>query len=181
MVGDISLLSWLAAALYFAVVLSCAAASFTAVKFRQPRWNRNVWLTMVLLFGVLIAMRTYGVEDFLRESLRDILRGGSYYALRRGIQSVAVSSVLAVSGAIGAWWFYRVCQTIRGRRNLASIAALAGGAAMTFLLVVRVISLHRIDGLLYGPLKLNWVGDIGTSLIVLCAAAYYTKLVMARP
>jgi hypothetical protein len=40
---------------------------------------------------------------------------------------------------------------------------------------LRVISLHAIDALLYGPIKLNWVIDLGTSLIVLSAAAYYTR------
>jgi hypothetical protein len=52
---------------------------------------------------------------------------------------------------------------------------------MLFLVILRVISLHMIDRLLFGPLKLNWIGDIGASLVVLGAAIYYMKLVRERP
>ncbi|MFY7744441.1 MAG: hypothetical protein ACOVQY_03395 [Erythrobacter sp.] len=34
---------------------------------------------------------------------------------------------------------------------------------------------------LYGPLKLNWVIDLGATLTVLVAAAYYVRIVRVRP
>jgi hypothetical protein len=48
-------------------------------------------------------------------------------------------------------------------------------------MALRIASLHMIDALLYGPLKLNWVIDIGGSLVVLVAAIYYVQLVHTRP
>jgi hypothetical protein len=52
---------------------------------------------------------------------------------------------------------------------------------MVMLLGLRIVSLHQIDVLLYGPAKLNWVIDIGASLTVLTAAGFYIRLVSHRP
>ncbi len=51
---------------------------------------------------------------------------------------------------------------------------------MIGLMMLRIISLHMIDRLLFGPLKLNWVFDIGSTLAVLAAALYYIAIVSGR-
>ena len=181
MAGNISFLSLAAAALYSVVALAAMAACGTAASSGQPNWNRNVWLWLAVLFVVLIVMRGLGIEDLVRDAIRDAMRGDGTYAERRQVQGIVMSIALALAAAGGFWWLRRTTRNLRGRRNVATVAALAAGGGMLVLVVLRMISLHMIDRALYGPLKLNWVGDIGTSLIVLGAAIYYVKLVRARP
>lgn len=53
--------------------------------------------------------------------------------------------------------------------------------AMMMLLGLRIVSLHQIDQLLYGPKKLNWLVDIGASLLAMGAAVVYIRVVIGRP
>lgn len=181
MAGEITYLSLAAAALYVVVALAAMAAAGTASTSGQPRWNRNAWAALALLFLVLVVLRGFGIEELARDWLRETMRGDGSYDGRRQIQGIIASAVLVAVVAVGFWWTYKVTRTLRGRRNGATVAALAAGAGMLFLVILRMISLHMIDRALYGALKLNWVGDIGTSLIVFGAAVYYVRLVRARP
>jgi len=72
---------------------------------------------------------------------------------------------------------YRWGLGLRGRRNVARLAAVLAACAMLFLMALRAISLHPIDALLYGPLKLNWIVDLGASFLVLGSAIHYTRIV----
>ena len=49
------------------------------------------------------------------------------------------------------------------------IVAVKDGLSLVFLLLLRIVSLHSVDLLLYGPLKLNWVIDLGACAIVLAS------------
>lgn len=181
MVGSISFLSLAAVAFYAVVALACMAACGTATTSAQPRWNRNVWLALAILFVVLIVLRGLGIEEWLRQYLRDLLRSGGNYEARRTLQGVIASLVLLVVAALAGWWLLRSARRMRGRRNMATVAALVAGGAMVFLVLLRLISLHMIDQALYGAFKLNWVVDIGSSVVVLIAAVAYVRLVRARP
>lgn len=178
---SLSILSVAAAAVYALVALACVVGTGTAATKNQPVWHRNAWAALAALFIILLCMRGLGIEEWARGILREGLRSDGAYADRRGLQGIIVSAVLACVGAAGGWWFYRASQRLRGRRNVAVMVALASGAAMIFLVVLRLISLHAVDTILYGPLKLNWVGDIGSCAVVAMAAIYYVKLVRARP
>ena len=92
------------------------------------------------------------------------------------MQALIVSVVICVMGALGFTWIYRARTLVKGRRNIATLIAQASGGAMLVLVVLRLISLHAIDRVLYGTFKINWIGDVGTSLLVLAAAAYYVNL-----
>lgn len=181
MSASVSMFSLAATVLYAGVALSAMAAFGTATTSGQPGWNRNVWLGLAILFVVLIVLRGFALEDVVRDALRDELRSDGSYAQRRAAQGIIASVVLCVVGAAGFWWLYRISKLLRGRRNFATMGALLAGALMLFLVVLRTISLHMIDRALYGPFKLNWIVDIGTSLVVLGAAIYYIRLVRARP
>ncbi len=45
---------------------------------------------------------------------------------------------------------------------------------------IRTVSFHALDRLLDGPLKLNWVGDIGATLTVIGAAVIYVRSVRGK-
>ena len=91
-----------------------------------------------------------------------------------------MAGALAASFLIGLYAAYTVAQRIHGRRNIAvGVAATASGVMMVTI-AMRIISLHAMDRLLYGPLKLNWIGDVGSSFFVIAAAIYYVMLVTGR-
>ena len=130
MAGDITYLSLAAAALYVVVALAAMAAAGTASSSGQPRWNRNAWAALALLFLVLVVLRGFGIEEMVRDWLRETMRGEGSYEGRRQVQSIIASVVLVAVAAAGFWWAHKVTRTLRGRRNVATIAALAAGAAM---------------------------------------------------
>ena len=181
MFENLTVLSLAAMGLYVLVALGCSAGASAAMTNHQPKWHRNAWMLLALLFVALLVMRGIGAEEWARAALRDGLRSDGSYADRRDMQRLIVAGVLTFVAGLGGWWFYRACRAIRGRRNVAIMLALVSGAAMAFLIAVRLISLHAIDRLLYGPLKLNWIIDVGASFAVLGLAVYYVKLVRARP
>jgi hypothetical protein len=172
-----SLLSLAATGVYGCVLLMCLAAAWTASSSRQMPKHVWTWLLLALFFAVLVVLRLFEVEDAVRGSLRTAMRARGSYDQRRAIQGPIVAAIILLAGATALVLLNRIARKVRGQRNLALAAALGAAFAMLVLIALRVISLHVIDAFLYGPLKLNWVIDLGTSLIVLSAAAYYTRLV----
>lgn len=170
-----------AAGLYMLVVAACVWAAITAARLRQPGRHGFNWSLMAAAFTALALMRITGFEELLRETLREGLRAdGGYYARRSFQRPLAVASIY-IFGGLFAWGAWRQWRASRGRRDLALLAANAGLVAMIILLALRIVSLHQIDSLLYGPLKLNWIIDIGASMWVLAAVVFYTRIVMQRP
>lgn len=176
-----SVLSLAAAGVYGFVMLACIVAGIAASRGRQMRRHVRAWLLIALLFAVFMALRLTAAEEMLRETVRASLRASGEYGERRNIQALIVSAMIAAAGIGMLGWIYKATRNLQGRRNLARLAANLAAVAMIFLLALRIASLHLIDTLLYGPLKLNWVIDIGSSMVVMAAAVYYTRLVRARP
>lgn len=175
----LSPLSLAASGIYVLVVAACVLATSSAIRERQQAWHIRTWLALAALFAGLVLMRLFDVEEVLRDALRDFLRYEHSYGERRNFQRPIASAIIALA-ALGAFvWFYRATRAIRGRRNIAAMAALAGGSAMVVLIILRLVSLSPVDSLLYGPLKLNWIGDIGLSVLVLGAGAFYSRIVRA--
>lgn len=176
-----SLLSMSAAGFYAVVVAVCLIAAGTAGRLRQPSSHWQTWATIALIFAVLAAMRMIGLEETLRDALRELLRVEMTYDTRRSFQRPLAAAVIVVATAIAAIVLVRRARVVKGRRNIVLLIAAASGLAMALLMTLRIISLHQVDAVLYGPLKLNWVADIGASLVVLVAAVLYVRLVRQRP
>ena len=126
-------------------------------------------------------MRVFAVEEWLRSDLREMLYERHSYEQRRVLQEPL--TVLIIVGAAGAaaWIMYFVMTSVKGRRNVALIAALGCSGGLFVLAAFRVISLHFIDDLLYGPLKLNWCLDLGLSLSALACGVRYRLMIGVRP
>ncbi len=176
-----SMLSLAASGIYGLVMLACIVAAVTARQHRQPSNHWWTWAALALLFVVLMAVRLGGVEEWLRATLRETLRADGDYRDRRSIQAPIVAAILVIAGLGTLGFLYQATRRLAGRRNLARLAAVIAALAMVFLIALRMASLHMIDALLYGPVKLNWVIDLGASLTVIAAAFYYTRLVRSRP
>lgn len=176
-----SILSLAAAGLYALVLGLCLLAAAAAASQRQPFAHRRTWVLIAFAFGLFALLRIAGFEEMVREMLRSELRVEGGYDQRRALQRPLAFLVSAVVGLMFAWGLWRQWRAAHGRRNMALFVAFAALATMVMLLGLRLVSLHQIDVLLYGPAKLNWVIDIGASVTVLAAAAFYIRLVRRRP
>lgn len=175
-----STLSLIAAAFYGLVVFTCLLAMAAAFARRQVRWHMLGWAALALLFTVLALMRVFAIEDLLREELRLVLRAEGTYEDRRALQGPVFAGLFIAVAAAGGFWAFHASRNIRGRRNIAAMAAIAGGCVLLFLLMLRLVSLHSVDQLLYGPLKLNWIIDLGASAVVLASGFLYWRIVTGR-
>lgn len=162
--------------IYAVVVLVSATAWFTALRRKQQPWHARCWLLLAVFFVLLLLSRYFQLEEILRDALRASLRSSNEYGHRRDFQRPLVAAIVGIGALVACWWFYKLARTVRGRRNFAVMAGLVGAFGMAFLISLRMVSLHAIDALLYG-LRLNWVADIGLSLMVAAAAAFYVRLV----
>ena len=175
-----STFSLIAACFYAAVAASCLLALVPAVRLRQARWHGLGWSAIALLFVLLGVMRVSGVEELLREVLRNLLRSQGAYDHRRELQGPIFAALLVTVAFLGGFWVYCTAQTISGRRNFATAIAIACGCVLIFLNLLRIVSLHSVDQLLYGPLKLNWFIDLGASAVVIVCGVYYWRVVTSR-
>jgi hypothetical protein len=175
------MLSLSAAGLYAVVLAACLWAAATAGKYRQPRAHRRMWVGIALVFAVLALLRIGGIEEVLRETFRGELRAEGSYDKRRALQTPLALGVIFSLTGLFVWSLWRQWRATSGRRNFALLVANAALVTMVMLLCLRIVSLHQIDMLLYGPSKLNWVLDIGASLCVMAAAVLYRRYVRQRP
>lgn len=176
-----SLLSLSAAGFYGVIVVVCLFAAASARGLRQPLRHWRNWTIIALLFAALAVIRVTGIEDLLREALREALRADAVYADRRAIQRPLAAAALVAITLLAGFMLWRQSREIKGRRNIAVLVANGSTLVLALLLSLRIISLHQVDSLLYGPIKLNWVIDLGASALVLVSAVSYLRLVRQRP
>ena len=180
MPAELSLLSLVACVLYAVVAVACSKAAFEARAKRQNRWHLRTWTFAAALFVVLILSRLLGFEEAIRADLRDWLQAEGLAESRRAIQGPIIAVTIALFAAAGMAAVYWVAQRISGRRNIAVAVVWGASGVMIATIAMRTISLHALDRLLNGPLKLNWVGDMGATLAVLAAAVFYIGVVSGR-
>lgn len=172
-----TVLNWAAMALYALTVGASAAATYAAKSMHQQPSHKRAWLLIGAMFLALVAWRGLGIEELLRTELRTWISSQVGYENRRTIQRPIAAVVFGIAALLALWWFYWTVRTVKGRRNVAIMIALATTCGMLALVGLRLISLHAIDALLYGALKLNWLADMGGSLLVTLSAFYYVKVV----
>ncbi len=180
MLGGTSAFSLVAAMLYVIVASAAMLAVSRAMIQRQVKWHRWVWMAVFATFMVLALLRVLNVEDWLRNDLRTAFYDKNMYENRRIVQAPLTAVLLLVSAALPAGLLYGVAKGVNGRRNVAALGALVATGGMIFLYVLRLVSLHSVDALLYGPFKLNWLIDIGLSLAALACALRYRSVVQRR-
>lgn len=175
-----STFSLAAACIYLIVALAAVLACSRAILERQAAWHAWVWIMVAVLFVALALIRWFAIEEWVRTDLRDILFERAAYDQRQDIQKPLVAVFFIAAASLAAGSVYGVARNVTGRRNIVSIAALACTGGMIFLLALRLISLHSVDTLLYGPLKLNWIIDLGLSGAVIVFALWYRVLVRRK-
>ena len=165
------MLTFLAAAAYLVTAaLSVLAARALPGGGSHPRAGRRFWLFAGAFFVALAAMRLGGAEDAVRGLLRGWLVADGEYGSRRAIQGPIVALVMCALIAIAVWTRAASRAGGGGPAGAAIRWARRGVAAMAVLIVLRLISFHPIDVLLYRQLHLNWIVDIGSTVLVAACA-----------
>ncbi|XUU61074.1 hypothetical protein ACRAQ6_02055 [Erythrobacter sp. HA6-11] len=168
-----TLLSLTAIGYYVCITLACLLAFRTTV--RAPLWHRAVWMGLGYLFIALTMLRIFSIEDLVREEVRGFLRGSQAYEIRRIPQAILAFCLMS-AGLLILWRLKHFLQArMKGQRDRLCAAALLAGVAMVGLVFLRMISWHTTDWLLYGPLKLNWLLDLGAASAIGLAALVYQR------
>lgn len=171
------LLGLVAAGFYIVTaVLALRAARSAQSAQAVPGWHRMVWLIGCVLFVACAVSRLFGIEEALRQLLRGELRDEHLYAERREYQAAIASGIIIAAGiasVVGAAKLFR--SGVLRSSGLSRIALMAGlaCAGMALLIVVRVVSLHMLDVLLYRGPRLNWIIDIGATVMTGALAWLY--------
>lgn len=181
------LLANIAAMLYLAVGIVCARAFLAARSgvggTRPPAFHGRVWLIAGLVFFAAAALRRFGFEEDLRIWLRAGLRAEHLYQERRDFQSIIASVVIVLATLAGMAGFALMLRSrVLQRKGPSRIAAIAGlaCAGMVLLVMLRLVSLHLIDVLLFRGPRLNWFIDIGTTLVTGWMALAYVRALRLR-
>lgn len=173
MMQIITPLSLAAVGVYLIVAVSAAAACVRAAARRQAGWHASVWAGVAIMFVGFALIRVFGIEEIIQTDLRDLLLLENRYQERRQLQGPLFAVIFMFSAVIAAGLFYYVVRGRPGQRDTASLVAAGCTCGMIVLSALRTVSLHSVDALLYGPLKINWIADIGLSVAVIALAARY--------
>lgn len=167
---DRNLLMAIVYLLVCAVAVLCVRATHTQ---GTPRGGRLHWVGVAAAFLGLAAARVTSFEDVFREDARAILRESGRYASRQDIQ-IPLAVLLSLAGAALAVLAWKsLPRTMLGASGLVWISRWAT-LGFVPLMCARLVSLHAIDRVLYaGPIRLNWIIDIGLTLACASAATLY--------
>lgn len=176
-----SIPSMIAIILYAVFGLTTLRTALFAGKQPLPPADKRNWWAMTSLFGLLIALRVFDVEHAIPEMMRKLARTDNVYDERRDLQNPLVATILIAGFAALALMMYR--QLSRGKRHPAARMVLVSQVAaggLVVLIMLRLISLHAVDALLYrgGPLRLNYILDFGASLAVAWSAWNYRRTLL---
>lgn len=181
------LLALTAVIFYFVVAVLCVRALLAARRghggIRPPAFHARVWLIASLVFIAAAISRYFGIEEDLRIWLRGGLRAEDLYQERRDFQSIIASVVIVVAALAGMAGFALMLRSgVLQRTGPSRIVAIAGlaCAGMVLLALLRLVSLHMIDALLYRGPRLNWFIDIGTTVITGWMAVTYVPALRER-
>ncbi|MFC3100240.1 hypothetical protein [Altererythrobacter lauratis] len=167
------------AAILYVLVAACALfAAHNAGRLHMGAVDRRVWLVVAAAFGIFVVLRLAGVEEILRDHMRDMLRSGGVYDERRDIQKPLAALAFVVVGAMG-WLALRSWPGTRSRSRICIWIACWATAGFAPLYTLRILSLHAVDVLLYrGPVRLNWVLDGALSVLAGGAAVAYVVFIL---
>ena len=181
LIANVAVLGYLATALLCARALRAARNGPDSI--RAPAFHGRVWLIAALVFFAAAISRRFGIEDDLRVWLRGGLRAEHLYQERRDFQSVIASLVIVVAALAGMGGFAVMLRSgVLQRKGPSRIAAVAGlaCASMVLLIMLRLVSLHLIDVLLFRGPRLNWFIDIGTTAVAAWMATAYVPALQRR-
>lgn len=168
-----SSLSLAACAVYFAVAVLCWRAIGAAKTAGHGNGQARLWSFLAVLFILLAVSRMLMVEELAHKTLRGLLEAEGAYSSRRDWQApLSAFALVALAAAVA--WIWQDSRRLDGTpKAFYLFLGKLAGLAMLGLVALRLISFHAVDSLLYGGPHLNWVIDMGASLVAGYAAWRY--------
>lgn len=150
--------------------------------FARPQRETHLWLAIAAVLLALAVFRLGNGEDLLRQDVRAWAAASNLYADRRMWQAPFAAAVFLGAALAGFLMMRRWQKSRVDKGQWALRIALLAVAAFLPLYAIRLISLHITDVLLYsGPVRLNWILELGICGAVLVCAIFYGESVKRRP
>ncbi len=166
------------------LLVACLAFAAAWQKTRQSGAREGLapafWASAGVLFVILAFSREASVGSHIAAVGRAMFRGEGWYSDRRPLQKVVIFTVLAAGGvaALGG----AALLSVRGHRQLAF--GFVTMMALGVFLVVRAISWHDIDGVLYRQsidrVQVNAIAELTATALAGLAAAIATVCPLPR-
>lgn len=171
----LTLADWIGALLYIATMIAAIAAAQADMKIsRRPSAARFHWLAIAALFAGLAAWRLANGEGQVQALLRGELLESAQYANRDALQGPLIAVLVLLAAAI--------CGLLAWRWQGQPLYRFISGAGALGLLgfnALRLVSYHSFDRLIYaqfGPLRLNYLIELGLIGAVFCGIAMLYRL-----
>ncbi len=168
-IGDPTLMGWVTVAAYFyAAYLAARAFQKSRVRARAHTDARGVeakhdralaslWLLITVAMLLLGQNKQLDLQSFFTQTARDLAMSQGWYEERRKYQLIFIATMgllSAICTAALAFYLRRVLGRVKG--------AVFGLGLIASFVVVRAASFHHVDILLtHGPVRLNWVLELG--------------------
>lgn len=128
----------------------------------------------------LSAQRFLSLEDALRGQMRLAMARMELLEARSAFQAPVVMLI----GILGIALIWLVLKSPRLRRGtileMTMVAGKLALAGLFVLLSLRIVSLHAVDTILFtrflGPIRLNWILDIGLATLLAGAAVRFASV-----
>ena len=162
--------------------LLCLASSRESLRGAGTGLETGIWAGGAMLFAALALARLLDLEDRSRRLLRATVHDEGGYAGRWDFQAPLATAVVVLGGLglLGLWlawekgWLRKIPRTV--------LLAAVGMVALAGLVLLRIVSLHGVDRILFGGgLHLNWFLEVGlTGGVAACAVRYLRRPIQAR-
>lgn len=149
---------------------------------QSPGRRGAFWLGAAAFMTSLAVVRLFAIDEAARMTFKLMAKSSGLYAARRGFQAelIVTITIVAILLAAAASWRFKPMLDARPSARLAAIA-LVGMAGHLFLTALRLVSLHGVDRVLYGPEHAGYILDVGcTALIVFAAVRFGTHRPRSR-
>lgn len=176
---ELTVASLIGVLLYSVTAACCLFAVQNARNYHASAMQTANWLAIAAVFVGLIALRGFLIEDWIEQTIRQLIRDTGGYNERRRYQAV-IAIVMSGLALVVLFVGYRSFVRVRCRSDMILFFANAACVAMIGLIAFRMLSLHAVDRVLY-DFKVNWVIDIGTTIVVAGCAVVFARSVKSQP
>lgn len=164
---------------YLVVGVVSVRSAIYGRKIHRPLYEWRHWLHVTALFGLLAVIRLTNLDHIAQDFFRALTQSTGDYEARREWQRPAAAFVILLLGVT----CFRTFAIVRKQQGhpIRLIMFFSRGAALLMLLyfLLRLISLHAVDAMLYsgGMLRVNYVVDLGLATMNAFYALSYKRLV----
>ncbi len=165
----VSVMWWLTVGMYGVTAVLCLVAGWQTAQ-SQGRSQRSLWFGLSLSMLLLGINKQQDLTGILTRLLRRQAFQADWYFSRQSVQLAIITAVALVFGLL----LLLLVRRIKNRSRQQSIA-LFGIFFLAGFALVRAVSLHLIDALLYqriGGIQPNWIVELGGIALVAIPAIF---------